>query len=240
MRTKKSLKHSVITFHKRYWTRKDQACLEDGRRRVVADKLYYYPASCEGKEVIINVMEEAGSRKRYLRLTPQKKEAAIEIIRRYILKGFIQEEMRSEELFIDFIKSGKGEICKLTEEVVRIYTEKAIEGIEKEARIYLRQEIHNYIHIHYILEVIKKELEKRPVSFVDNEKQISINLILSFLENAKTQKYILTSVMKNYIFGEDVKTSKKYCSAIKNAIKDRIIYYIDNVLVKSNYLEYMQ
>ncbi len=223
-----------------YWTKYDQQCLENGRKDVIADRIFYYPASYNTRQVVINILEKTAKRNKYINLDSNKIEIAIAEIKKYLLRKSIQSLMNKEPVFHNFIKNGTDNINDLVIEVLSKYTLNAIGTIEKEARVLLKEEIQSHINLDNMGEIIKNELKKKPIAFLNNDIEIPVNLILAFLENSKTKKYILNNVIESYSLGEDIIASKKYCIAIKRAIKDRIVYYVDNVLIKTKYLEFLQ
>ena len=233
----KRAKQSSICF---YWTKLDQRCLENGRRDVIADRLHYYPASYDARQIIKNILEKVSKKHKYINNNSNKIEITIDEIKKYLLREYIQVTMNKEPVFNKFIKNGSGKIDDLVIEVLHKYAKDAITSIEKEARLLLKEEIQSHIDSDNIDEIIKKELKKKPITFLNNDIEIPVSLILAFLENSKTKKYILNNVLESYSLGEDIIASKKYCIAIKKAIKDRITYYVDNVLIKTKYLEFLQ
>ena len=80
-------KRIVQSQKKRYWTKRDQAYLEEGRQKAIMDRLYYYPNSHEAKETIQNTLEEVRINKSYSELVSQNQEVALAAIRRYLLKA---------------------------------------------------------------------------------------------------------------------------------------------------------
>lgn len=218
-----------------YWTKYDQTCLEDGRRRVIEDKLNYYPFSYEANRFIREIINRVSCNKPQIKLSARRLETAVDSVRNYLYRPYLKERFLNDETLSDYIKNGAGDIDDLFLNLLKEYIEKTIEAVTNEARCSIKQMIRKNIQSGKIIEVIRKELCKTHALYTNRDTGPVIDLALSFLEKSDTQRTILNDVMQCYIFGEDVKTSSKYCIAVKKAIRETIVSYIFSIQTIQRY-----